>query len=91
MAEQTQRNRRRVLTGEVISRTGDKSLKVIYDYKIPHALYKKEIKRKTVLHVHDEKNECNVGDKVQIMETRPISKSKRFRMIKIISKAPLVG
>ena len=91
MSEQTERNRRRVLNGEVISKTGDKSLKVVYDYKIPHALYQKEIKRKTTLHVHDEKNECGIGDKVQIMETRPLSKSKRFRVIKVISKAPVAG
>jgi len=91
MSNQEERNRRRSLVGEVISRSGDKTIKVVYGYKTPHPLYKKEIKRRTIIHVHDEKNECGLGDKVQITETRPLSKSKRFRVVKIITKAPLVG
>jgi small subunit ribosomal protein S17 len=85
------RNKRKNLIGVVSSRSGDKSIKVVYFYKIPHALYKKEIKRKTVVHAHDEKNECQVGDKVEIMETRPISKLKRWRVVRVIEKAPIVG
>ncbi len=85
------RNKRKQLNGVVTSRSGDKSIKVVYFYKIPHALYKKEIKRKTVVHAHDESNECNVGDKVEIMETRPISKNKRWRVIRVTEKAPVVG
>ena len=91
MSNPETRNRRRALVGEVISRSGDKTIKVVYGFKVPHALYKKEIKRRTIIHVHDEKNECNIGDKVQIMETRPLSKSKRFRVVKIVFKAPLVS
>ena len=51
-------------------------------------MYRKEIRRKTVLHVHDEKNECGIGDKVEVTETRPLSKMKRFRVVRIIEKAP---
>jgi len=87
----SERNKRKQLNGVVTSRSGDKSIKVVYFYKIPHALYKKEIKRKTVVHAHDENNECNVGDKVEIMETRPISKLKRWRVVRVTEKAPIVG
>jgi len=82
-----QRNRRKVLIGTVASRSGDKTVKVTYAYKIPHPRYRKEINRKTVMNVHDEKNECGIGDKVKIMETRPISKLKRWRIISILQKA----
>jgi small subunit ribosomal protein S17 len=87
----SERNKRKQLTGLVTSRSGDKSIKVVYFYKTPHPLYKKEIKRKTVVHVHDENNECNVGDKVEIMETRPISKLKCWRVMSVVEKAPIVG
>jgi small subunit ribosomal protein S17 len=87
----SERNKRKNLIGVVTSQSGDKSIKVVYFYKIPHALYKKEIKRKTVVHAHDENNECGVGDKVEIMETRPVSKLKRWRVVRVIEKAPTVG
>jgi len=85
------RNKRKTITGTVTSRSGDKSVKVTYDYKIRHALYKKEIKQKTVVHAHDEANECGVGDRVVIMETRPLSKLKRFRVVEVLQKAPVIG
>jgi len=85
------RNSRKNLIGEVTSRSGDKTVKVTYFYKIPHPLYKKEIKRKTVVHAHDEKNECGLGDKVEIMETRPLSKLKRFRVTRVVEVAPKLG
>ena len=88
---QARTSHRKDLVGVVTSRTGDKSIKVTFFYKIPHPLYKKEIKRKTVVHAHDESNECAVGDKVEIMETRPLSKLKRWRVVKILEKAPIVG
>lgn len=91
MAENTQRKSRRNFVGEVVSCSGDKTVKIAYSYKIPHPLYKKEIKRKTVVHVHDEKNECALGDKAEIMETRPLSKLKRFRVVRIVEKAPTIG
>lgn len=90
MSENT-RKARRSLVGVVTSRSGDKSIKLTYFYKVPHSLYGKEIRRKTVIHVHDEKNECALGDKVEVMETRPISKLKRFRVVRIIEKAPVAS
>ena len=85
------RNSRKSLTGTVTSRSGDKTVKVTYFYKIPHPLYRKEIKRKTVVHVHDEANDCGLGDKVEIMETRPLSKLKRWRVTKVLERAPKIG
>ncbi|MFP4352164.1 MAG: 30S ribosomal protein S17 [Puniceicoccaceae bacterium] len=84
----SERNSRKDLIGVVSSRSGDKTIKVTYFYKIPHPLYKKEIKRKTVLHVHDDANECKVGDKVEVMETRPLSKLKRWRVVRVVEAAP---
>jgi small subunit ribosomal protein S17 len=89
MSEENARNNRKELVGVVRSKTGDKSVKVVYQYKIPHPLYKKEIRRKTTVHVHDEANESKVGDKVRIMATRPLSKMKRWRVVEIIEKAPV--
>ena len=88
MTQDTDRNNRKELIGFVRSKTGDKSAKVVYEYKIPHPLYKKEIRRKTTVHVHDEKNDSNVGDKVRIMATRPVSKLKRWRITEVLEKAP---
>lgn len=90
MTEQ-KRKARRSLVGVVTSKSGDKSIKLTYFYKVPHPLYGKEIRRKTVIHVHDENNECALGDKVEVTETRPISKLKRFRVVRIIEKAPVVS
>ena len=81
------RNLRKTLIGFVTSRSGAKSIKVTIPYKTPHPLYHKVINRKTVVHTHDEKNETNVGDKVEIMETRPISRLKRWRVVKVITAA----
>ena len=82
------RNKRKNLIGIVSSISGNKTVKVVYSYKIPHPLYKKEIKRKTVVHVHDNNNECKVGDKVGIMEIRPCSKLKRWRVVSILQASP---
>ena len=71
------RNTRKTLIGFVTSRSGDKSVKVTIPFKVPHPRYKKVINRQTVVHVHDEKNETSVGDKVEVMETRPMSRLKR--------------
>lgn len=91
MSEEQKRSARKTLTGVITSKTGDKSVKVTYFYKMPHPIFGKEIKRKTVIHAHDEKNECKVGDKVEIMETRPISKLKRFRVVRVIEAAKIIG
>lgn len=85
-----ERNKRKILTGIVANRSGKQTVKVIYSYKIPHHLYRKEIKRKSVLHAHDEKNECEIGDKVEIMETRPLSKLKRWRITRVIETVEVV-
>src|SRR3569833_1974026 len=86
-ATEGQRTTRKTQIGFVSSRSGDKSVKVTLDYKTPHPLYQKVVKRQTVLHVHDEKNETKVGDKVEVMETRPISRLKRWRVVSVIQKA----
>ncbi|MDE6432400.1 MAG: 30S ribosomal protein S17 [Opitutales bacterium] len=86
-----ERNTRKTLTGRVISHSGDKTVKVAYTYKIPHRLYKKEIKRKTVIYVHDAENQCHIGDVVEIMETRPISKLKRWRLNKVVEAAHAIS
>lgn len=82
-----QRSARKTVIGVVSSRSGEKSIKVVVGYKTPHPLYQKVVNRQTVLHVHDEKNETKVGDKVAIMETRPISRLKRWRVTAILHKA----
>ena len=87
MSENTRKSRRS-LVGVVTSKSGDKSIKLTYFYKVPHPLYRKEIRRKTVIH---ENNECALGDKVEVTETRPVSKLKRFRVVRIIEKAPVVA
>ena len=82
------RKQRKQLSGTVTSRMGSKSVKVTVPYKIPHPLYGKIINRKTVLHAHDEKDETKPGDRVEIMETRPLSRLKRWRIIRVIEAAP---
>jgi small subunit ribosomal protein S17 len=81
------RNQRKSIIGFVTSRSGDKSVKVTIPYKTPHPRYHKVINMKTVVHAHDEKNETKVGDKVEIMETRPLSRLKRWRVLSIIESA----
>lgn len=79
--------KRKTAVGFVSSKMGDKSVKVTVPYKTPHPLYGKVINRKTVLHAHDEKNEARLGDKVELMETRPISRLKRWRVISVVERA----
>jgi small subunit ribosomal protein S17 len=78
------RNVRKTLLGLVTSRSGAKSIKVTIAYKTPHPLYHKVINRKTVVHAHDERDEAKVGDRVEIMETRPMSRLKRWRVVSIV-------
>ena len=87
MSTHERHNRRKTLIGFVSSKMGDKSVKVTVPYKTPHPLYHKVINRKTVLHVHDEKNETKVGDKIEVTETRPLSRLKRWRVIRIVEAA----
>jgi small subunit ribosomal protein S17 len=87
MSTHQRHSARKTEIGFVSSRMGDKSVKVTVPYKTPHPRYHKVINRKTVLHVHDEKNETHVGDKVQVTETRPLSRLKRWRIVSIIERA----
>ncbi len=81
------RNMRKTDVGKVVSTKMDKTIVVSIENSIKHAFYDKIIKRTVKLKVHDENNECSVGDKVRIMETRPLSKDKRWRLVEIIEKA----
>jgi small subunit ribosomal protein S17 len=82
-----QRNQRKVRIGKVISNKMQKSIVVSLERKIPHPLYKKYHKLTSTLMAHDEKREAGIGDIVKVMETRPLSKSKRWRLVEIIEKA----
>ena len=81
------RNLRKTRTGLVVSDKMDKTIVVAIEDNVRHPLYKKIIKRTVKLKAHDENNECRVGDRVRIMETRPLSKDKRWRLVEIIEKA----
>jgi len=86
--ENSPRSTRKVLSGTVTSKMGDKSIKVTVPFKVRHPRYLKIINRKSVLHVHDEANTAKVGDRVEVMETRPISRLKRFRVVQVVERAP---
>ena len=81
------RGLRKTRTGVVINNGMDKSITISIERRIAHPIYKKYFKKTTKLMAHDEKNECNIGDVVKIMETRPISKNKNWRLVEIIEKA----
>ena len=87
MSQSVERNARKTRTGTVVSSSMDKSIVVLIERKIKHPLYKKPVKTSTKLHAHDEKNEAGVGDFVRLVETRPLSKTKRWRMVEIVEKA----
>lgn len=87
MNEETKRNERKVRVGKVVSDKMDKTIVVAIEELIQHKLYKKSVKRTVKFKAHDEKNEAKVGDKVSIMETRPLSKEKRWRLVQIVEKA----
>jgi len=77
----------RTVTGQVVSNKGDKSITVLVERKVKHPVYGKFMKRSTKLHAHDEKNECQIGDKVTIQESRPISKTKSWMLVNIDERA----
>ena len=81
------RNLRKTRIGIVTSNKMDKTVTVSIERRVPHPIYKKYFKKTSKLMVHDEKRECTVGDKVKIMETRPLSKNKRWRLVEIVEKA----
>ena len=83
----SERNMRKTNVGKVVSNKMDKTNDVALEDSVKHPLYKKIIKRTVKLKAHDENNECNIGDRVRVMETRPLSKDKRWRLVEIIEKA----
>lgn len=83
----SERNLRKTRTGIVVSDKMDKTIVVAIQDNVRHPLYKKIVKRTVRLKVHDEANECRSGDKVEIMETRPLSKDKHWRLTRVIEKA----
>ena len=82
-----ERNLRKTRVGRVISNKMDKTIVVAIEDNVKHPGYGKIIKHTLKIHAHDENNECNIGDKVSVMETRPLSKTKRWRLVSIIEKA----
>ena len=83
----TERNYRKTRVGKVVSDKMDKTIVVAIEDSVKHKLYNKVIKRTYKLKAHDENNECGIGDRVRVMETRPLSKDKRWRLVEIIEKA----
>ena len=81
-----ERNLRKTRVGVVSSNKMDKTIVVKVERKIKHPLYGKFLKKTTSFHAHDEKNECNIGDTVKIMESRPLSKTKRWRLVEVVEK-----
>ena len=82
-----ERNLRKTRVGKVVSDKMDKTIVVMIEDNVKHPLYGKIVKRSIKLKAHDENNECKIGDKVEIMETRPLSKDKRWRLVNVIEKA----
>jgi small subunit ribosomal protein S17 len=85
--QQEKRNLRKVRVGRVVSNKMEKSCVIAVERKVKHPLYGKFMKKTTKLMVHDENNECGVGDTIKVMETRPLSKNKRWRLVEIVEKA----
>jgi small subunit ribosomal protein S17 len=83
----SERNLRKTRTGVVTSNKMQKTITVAVERKVKHPIYGKFVKKTTKFHAHDEKDECTVGDVVRIMETRPLSKTKRWRLIEVVEKA----
>ena len=82
-----ERNLRKVMIGTVVSDKMDKTVVVAVETKVKHPIYKKTVNKTYKLKAHDENNECQAGDKVKVMETRPLSKEKRWRVVEIMEKA----
>ena len=82
-----ERNLRKTRVGRVVSNKMDKTIVVAIEDNVKHPVYGKIIKHTLKIHAHDENNECNIGDKVSVMETRPLSKTKRWRLVEIVEKA----
>lgn len=87
MAETQKKSSKRVLVGKVVSNANEKTIVVTVDTVVKHPLYKKYISRRKKFMAHDPANECKVGDKVQIIESRPLSRRKRWQLVKVLEKA----
>ena len=85
--EKVERNLRRSMIGTVVSDKMDKTVDVAVETSVAHPIYNKTVKRTYKLKAHDEENACKVGDKVEVMETRPLSRDKRYRIVRIVEKA----
>ncbi|MFT8363521.1 MAG: 30S ribosomal protein S17 [Sporolactobacillus sp.] len=90
MAEEVRVNRKKVLTGRVVSDKMDKTITVLVETYKNHKLYGKHVKYSKKFKAHDEQNQAKVGDIVEIMETRPLSKDKRFRLVKIVEESVII-
>ena len=84
-----ERNLRKVMIGTVTSNKMDKTIVVSVETSVKHPIYGKIVKRTYKLKAHDEENQCQIGDKVKVMETRPLSKDKRWRLVEIVEKADI--
>ena len=82
-----QRKQKKTVNGKVVSRSGSKSIKIAIDYRVQHPVYGKFMNKRTKLSVHDEKNAAQVGDIVEVVECRPLSKTKSWRLLKVVQKA----
>ncbi|KIC92954.1 30S ribosomal protein S17 [Flavihumibacter solisilvae] len=81
-----ERNLRKTRIGVVISNKMEKTITITVERRVKHPIYGKFVKKTTKFHAHDEKNECSIGDMVRIMETRPLSKTKRWRLVEVLEK-----
>ena len=82
-----ERNLRKVMTGTVVSNKMDKTIVVAVETSVKHPIYGKIVKRTYKLKAHDEENQCQIGDRLKVMETRPLSKDKRWRLVEVVEKA----
>ena len=82
-----ERNLRKVMTGTVVSNKMDKTIVVAVETSVKHPIYGKIVKKTYKLKAHDEENQCQIGDRVKVMETRPLSKDKRWRLVVVVEKA----
>jgi len=82
-----ERAKRKARVGKVVNRSGNKSIVIEMQRLMKHPVYGKYVRRRKKLHVHDEKNECQIGDLVRVVETRPLSKMKRWRFVEVVEKA----
>jgi len=82
-----ERNLRKVMTGTVVSNKMDKTIVVAVEISVKHPIYGKIVKKTYKLKAHDEENQCQIGDRVKVMETRPLSKDKRWRLVEVVEKA----